>query len=51
VRTDLSYDAILAKPGYDYRRHDSHMDTLSVDKVFAAARELLARCAAPAGAA
>jgi ADP-heptose:LPS heptosyltransferase len=51
VRTDLSYDAILAKPGYDYRSHDSHMDTLSVEKVAAAARELLARCAEPAGAA
>ncbi len=48
VRTDLSYDAILAKPGYDYRRHDTHMETLSVDKAFAAARDLLARCAAPA---
>jgi ADP-heptose:LPS heptosyltransferase len=42
VRTDLSYDAILAKPGYDHMRHDSHMETLSVDKVYAAARELLA---------
>jgi ADP-heptose:LPS heptosyltransferase len=51
VRTDLSYDAILAKPGYDYLRHDTHMETLSVEKVLAAARELLARCAAPAGAA
>jgi ADP-heptose:LPS heptosyltransferase len=47
VRTDLSYDAILAKPGYDYMRHDTHMETLSVDKAFAAARELMGRCAAP----
>lgn len=47
VRTDLSYDAILAKPGYDYRRHDTHMETLSVDKAYAAACDLLARCAAP----
>jgi heptosyltransferase-3 len=47
VRTDLSYDAILAKPGYDYRRHETHMETLSVDKAFAAARELMARRAAP----
>lgn len=45
VRTDLSYDAILAKPGYDYRRHDTHMETLSVDKAMAAARDLLAQCA------
>lgn len=49
VRTDLSYDAILAKPGYDYLRHDTHMETLSVEKVFAAARELLANTAARAG--
>jgi len=48
VRTDLSYDAILAKPGYDYLRHDTHMETLSVDKAHAAACDLLARCAAPA---
>jgi ADP-heptose:LPS heptosyltransferase len=48
VRTELSYDAILAKPGYDYMRHDTHMETLSVDAAFAAARELLARCAVPA---
>jgi ADP-heptose:LPS heptosyltransferase len=48
VRTDLSYDAILAKPGYDYMRHDTHMETLSVDKAFAAARALIAHCATPA---
>jgi len=46
VRTDLSYDAILAKPGYDHRRHDTHMDTLSVDKAWHAALDLLARCRA-----
>ena len=45
VRTDLSFDAILAKPGYDYMRHDTHMETLPVDKAFAAARDLYARCA------
>lgn len=50
VRTDLSYDAILAKPGYDYTRHDTHMETLPVEKAFAAARDLLERCAARAGA-
>lgn len=51
VRTDLSYDRILAKPGYDYRRHDTHMESLSVEKVYAAARELLARCGTRVGAA
>jgi len=51
VRTDLSYDAILAKPGYDYMRHDTHMETLSVEKVFAAAQALLGRCPARVGAA
>ncbi len=47
VRTELSYEAILAKPAYDYTRHDTHMETLSVDKVFAATLELLARCRMP----
>jgi ADP-heptose:LPS heptosyltransferase len=51
VRTDLAYDRILAQPGYDYTRHDSHMETLAVDKVAAAALDLLARCRARAGAA
>lgn len=51
VRTELSYDAILAKPGYDYTRHDTHMETLSVDKAFAAALDLLARCPVRVGAA
>jgi ADP-heptose:LPS heptosyltransferase len=50
VRTDLSYERILAQPGYDYTRHDTHMETLSVDKVFAAALELLGRCRARADA-
>lgn len=40
VRTDLSYDAILRQPGYDYRKHDSHMLTLSVEKAQRAAEEL-----------
>jgi ADP-heptose:LPS heptosyltransferase len=40
VRTDLSYDEILAQPGYDYRLPVSHMGTLSVDKACAAAEEL-----------
>jgi len=40
VRTDLSYDEILAKPGYDYRKSETHMDTLSVQKALAAAEAL-----------
>jgi heptosyltransferase III len=43
VRTDLSFDDILARPGYDHRRHETHMDTLSVEKVLAAAESLWAR--------
>jgi len=50
VRTDLSYDAILATPGYDYLRHDTHMESLSVEKTWTAAIELLARCRATAAA-
>ena len=51
VRTDLSYESILAKPGYDYTRHDTHMESLSVDKAHAAALDLLTRCRAPVAAA
>jgi ADP-heptose:LPS heptosyltransferase len=40
IRTDLSFSQIKALPGYDYRRHDSHMTTLSVEKVLAAAERL-----------
>jgi len=40
VRTDLSYDEIVNQPGYDYRKQDSHMLSLSVDKAERAAREL-----------
>ena len=50
VRTDLSYERILAKPDYDYMRQDTHMESLPVDKVFAAAADLLARCRAREGA-
>jgi len=32
IRTDLRYDEILAQPGYDHRKQDSHMLSLSVDK-------------------
>ncbi|HEY7609884.1 MAG TPA: glycosyltransferase family 9 protein [Alphaproteobacteria bacterium] len=51
VRTALSYDQILAKPGYDYMRHESHMETLSTEMVLAAAHQLLARCRTRVGAA
>jgi heptosyltransferase-3 len=40
VRTDLSYDQILAQPGYDYRKPDSHMLTLPVERVIDAAEAL-----------
>lgn len=44
VRTDLSYDEILRQKGYDYRKQDSHMLTLSVDKVQRAAEHLWRYC-------
>ena len=46
VRTDLSYDEIMYSPGYNYRTQVSHMDTLPVARVTAAAEALLARAAA-----
>ena len=51
VRTALSYDQILAKPGYDYTRHDTHMETLSIETAVSAAQDLLARCRTRLGAA
>jgi ADP-heptose:LPS heptosyltransferase len=51
VRTELSYEQILAKPGYDYRRQETHMETLSIKKALDAAHQLLARCRARQGAA
>jgi ADP-heptose:LPS heptosyltransferase len=50
VRTDLSFDEILATSGYDHRRAVSHMTSLSLDKAHQAALALLARCRAEAGA-
>ncbi|WP_430396105.1 glycosyltransferase family 9 protein [Ferrovibrio sp.] len=44
VRTDLSYDEIVTSPGYDYRKQDSHMLTLSVDKAQRAAETLWRYC-------
>ncbi len=49
VRTELSYDDIVGAPGYDYRRHESHMDSLSVDRVEAAALALWRRARGEAG--
>ncbi len=43
VRTDQSYDEILATPGYEYRSQETRMDSLSVNKVVAAAQALWAR--------
>lgn len=43
VRADLSFEAITGDPNYDHRRSESWMGSLSVDKVEAAARALLAR--------
>lgn len=40
VRTDLSYEEILAQPGYDHRKQDSHMLSLSVEKAQRAAEHL-----------
>ena len=42
VRTDRSFDDIRNDPAYDYRKQDTWMTTLSVDKVETAARELIA---------
>lgn len=43
VRTSKSYEEIRSDPSYDYRRHDSWMDTLSVDAVEEAAVSLWQR--------
>jgi ADP-heptose:LPS heptosyltransferase len=40
VRTDLGYDEILATPGYDYRKSDTQMGTLTVEKALAALEAL-----------
>lgn len=40
VRTERSYEEIVNAAGYDYRSHESHMGSLSVDKVAAAAEKL-----------
>lgn len=43
VRTDMSFQDIITNPRYDYRRHESWMETLSVDKAERAAVELWRR--------
>lgn len=43
VRTDRDFEDICNDPAYDYRKQDSWMSTLSVDKAEAAARSLRAR--------
>lgn len=43
VRTPESFEQIVNVVNYDYRSHESRMTSLSVDTVFAAAQELLAR--------
>ncbi|MDA1099092.1 MAG: glycosyltransferase family 9 protein [Proteobacteria bacterium] len=49
VRTDRDFDDICNDPAYDYRKQDSWMLTLSVDKAEAAARSLWAKVAETAG--
>jgi ADP-heptose:LPS heptosyltransferase len=51
VRTDLSYDEIVSRPGYDHRRTGTLMESLSVEKAEAAARDLWARIGASPAAA
>jgi heptosyltransferase III len=48
VRAEQSFDEIITRPDYDYRRQDSHMLGLSVDKVAAAAETLWRRRSAAA---
>ncbi|MGB8274727.1 MAG: glycosyltransferase family 9 protein [Alphaproteobacteria bacterium] len=43
VRTDLSFDEILSRPGYDRHRTGTLMESLSVDKAEKASRDLWAR--------
>jgi len=43
VRTDLDFEAIVNDPAYDYRRGESWMGSLSVDKVEAAVEALMSR--------
>jgi ADP-heptose:LPS heptosyltransferase len=43
VRAELSFEQIVGHPDYDHRRSDSWMGRLAVDKVEAAAEELLAK--------
>jgi heptosyltransferase III len=49
VRTERDFDDIRNDPAYDYRKQDSWMNTLPVDKVEAAARALRSRIVEAAG--
>ncbi len=49
VRTARSFEDIVGTPGYDRRRHETHMESLSVDAVEAAAVALWRRSPAAAG--
>ena len=44
VRTPRSFEDIVGAPGYDYRRHESHMESLTVEEVEKAAVALWRRC-------
>ena len=48
VRTDASYDELVSAPGYDHRNTGTVMDSLSVDKAEASARDLWRRVKASA---
>ncbi len=39
VRSEQSYEELTGADNYDYRKHDSHMSGLSVDRVVAAAED------------
>jgi ADP-heptose:LPS heptosyltransferase len=47
VRTAKNYDELVGGPGYDHRTTGTLMDSLSVDRVAAAARELWRRVEEP----
>jgi heptosyltransferase-3 len=44
VRTRASYEEIVGAAGYDYRRQETHMESLDVDAVARAAVDLWQRC-------
>lgn len=44
ARTPIPYEDLVGQPGYDHRKTGSLMESLAVDTVEAAARDLWARC-------